>query len=195
MASGCKTPSPQRPSSPDPHLEALIQQESWILDLPPTPVAPHSSSASSAVGGSGDDVDVGGQCFASNNALMADLFPHVSPVLHQSPQSRLTVSADQSVSDVFESVTDTSCGDKPHSPEGGPGSSPLRENKEDGEFPESSFPCSPVGSSTPETTSSSNEVKRLFFVVTPERSGQDMSAILPGNLSICSCRVNVGLSR
>ena len=172
LASRCKTPSQQRSSSPDPHLEALIQQESWILDLPPTPFAPHSSSASSSVGGSGDDVDVGGQCFASNNALMADLFPHGSPVLHPSPPSRLTVSADQSVSDVFESVTDTSCGDKLYSPEGGPGSSPLKKNNEDGEFPEPSLPCSPVGSSSPETTSSSNEVKRLFFVITPEHSGQ-----------------------
>ena len=169
--SGCKTPSPQRSYSPDPHLEALIQQESWILDLSPTPVAPHSSSKSSSVGGSGDDVDVGGQCFASNNALMADLFPHGSPGLHPS-QAFLTVSADQSASDIFDPVTDTSCGDKPCSPEGGPGSSPLRENKEDSKFPESSFPCSPVGSSTAETASSLNKVRRLFFVVTPEHNGQ-----------------------
>ena len=169
MASGCKTPSPQRCSSPDPHLEALIQQESWILDLPPTPVVPFSASTSSSVRASGD---VASQCFASNSALMADFIPRGSPVLHLSSQSCLTVSTNQSVSDIFDSVTDTSCSDKPYSPEGGPGSSPLRENKEDGESQELISPCSPVRGNTPETTSSSSEVKRLFFVVTPEHSGQ-----------------------
>ena len=164
-----KTPLPPRSHSPDLHLEVLVQQESWLLDLPPTPTSPISASKLlSLTDPSFDSVD---KCFTSPNAVMTDLFPNGSPVLPLSSHLHLTTDSNHSVSDIFCSTPRPSSSiDRSSSPEGGPGSSPLRSSNSTEVSPQNSFTCPPVDSSTPITTPSADQQSVSFMVSTGQRS-------------------------
>ena len=138
--------TPLRSSSPDPHLEALIQQESWLLDLPPSFSTPCNTSLLPSV------KDIANVNVDSNRFALTDLYPGEFAKWNQHSQQIEPLSADP-VSDVL--ISDS--GGERLCSEGGPGSSPLRQDYSESETVELSHDDSPENSSlkvvTPEPRS------------------------------------------